>query len=120
VLDSVVQVPRGDMFLSLGVFGGRFSSVQMWNQQLTPDVIYGVYMMGPSQTQHNVITDVSKYLGVNATFTGSAPGQSSVVAADPFGAITAGLSDVATAACNPGAMMASIPGYNAMTQSMSA
>jgi hypothetical protein len=78
VLDSVVQVPRGNLRLRLGEyggFGGRYSSVQMWSQQLTPDVIYGIYMMGPTQAQHNVITDVSKWLGINVSFTGSAPGQ---------------------------------------------
>lgn len=88
MLDSVVQIPRGDVFLSLGAFGGRYSSVQMWTQQLTPDVIYGIYMMGPTQTKHNIITDVSKFLGVNVTFTGSVPNQISSVAQDPFGAIT--------------------------------
>jgi hypothetical protein len=75
VLDNVVRVPRGDIFLSLGQFGGRFSSVQMWNQQVTPDVIYGIYMMGPTQTQQDIFTDVAKYLGLNVSFTGSAPGQ---------------------------------------------
>ena len=78
VLDSVIQVPRGNMKLRLGEyggFGGRYSSVQMWSQQLTPDVIYGIYMMGPTQAQHNVFTDVSKWLGINVSFTGSAPGQ---------------------------------------------
>lgn len=78
VLDSVVQVPRGKLTLRLGEnggFGGRYSSVQMWNQQLTPDVIYGIYQMGPTQAQHNLFTDISKYLDLNVTFTGSAPGQ---------------------------------------------
>jgi len=78
VLDSVVSVPRGNLKLRLGEyggFGGRYSSVQMWSQQLTPDVIYGIYMMGPTQTQHNIFTDVSKWLGINVSFTGSAPGQ---------------------------------------------
>jgi hypothetical protein len=58
-----------------GGFGGRYSSVQMWNQQLTPDVIYGIYMMGPTQAQHNIFTDISKWLNLNVSFTGSAPGQ---------------------------------------------
>jgi hypothetical protein len=78
VLDSTVHVPRGPLALRLGAFGGfggRYSSVQMWNQQLTPDVIYGIYMMGPTQTQHNIVTDITKYLNLNVSFTGSAPGQ---------------------------------------------
>lgn len=78
VLDNVIHVPRGNMKLRLGEyggFGGRYSSVQMWSQQLTPDVIYGIYMMGPTQAQHSVFTDVSKWLGINVSFTGSAPGQ---------------------------------------------
>lgn len=78
VLDNLLQVPRGNLKLRLGEyggFGGRYSSVQMWNQELTPDVIYGIYMMGPTQAQHNVFTDVSKWLGINVSFTGSAPGQ---------------------------------------------
>jgi len=78
VLDSVVSVPRGNLKLRLGEyggFGGRYSSVQMWSQQLTPDVIYGIYMMGPTQAQHNIFTDISKWLNLNVSFTGSAPGQ---------------------------------------------
>lgn len=78
VLDNVIHIPRGNLKLRLGEyggFGGRYSSVQMWSQQLTPDVIYGIYMMGPTQGQHNVITDVSKWLNINVSFTGSAPGQ---------------------------------------------
>jgi hypothetical protein len=119
-MSSVVQVPRGDNFLSLGVFGGRFSSVQMWNYQLTPDVIYGVYMMGPSQTKRNIITDVSKFLGLNVTFTGSTPDQVSAIAQDPFAYMSNALSNSVTAAgCNPNTLLASVPGYNALTQSMS-
>jgi hypothetical protein len=78
VLDNVVNVPTGELKLRLGEtggFGGRYSSVQMWNQQLTPDTIYGIYMMGPTQSQHNILTDISKYLNLNVSFTGSAPGQ---------------------------------------------
>jgi hypothetical protein len=78
VLDSTVFVPRGPLALRLGAyggFGGRYSAVQMWSQQLTPDVIYGIYMMGPTQTKHNVITDITKYLNLNVSFTGSAPGE---------------------------------------------
>lgn len=78
VLDNVIHVPRGGLKLRLGEFGGfggRYSSVQMWSQQLTPDVIYGIYMMGPTQAQHSIFTDVSKWLNLNVSFTGSAPGQ---------------------------------------------
>lgn len=78
VLENVLNVPRGPMKLRLGEnggFGGRYSSIQMWNQQLTPDVIYGIYQMGPTQTQHDIFTEVAKYLNLNVSFTGSAPGQ---------------------------------------------
>ena len=86
VLDNVVKVPRGPLVLNLadqtptkaapyGGFGGRFSSVQMWAQQLTPDVIYGIYQMGPTQTQHSIFTDFAKYFNLNVSFTGSSPGQ---------------------------------------------
>lgn len=78
VLSNVVHVPRGQLKLRLGEsggFGGRYSSVQMWSQQLTPDVIYGIYQMGPTQARHDIITDVTKYLNLNVSFTGSAPGQ---------------------------------------------
>jgi hypothetical protein len=75
VLDNVLQVPRGPLQLRLGNFGGRYSSVQMWSAQLTPDVIYGIYQMGPTQTQHSIFTDIAKYLNLNVSFTGSAPGQ---------------------------------------------
>lgn len=78
VLDNVVNVPRGPLQLRLaenGGFGGRYSSIQMWNQQLTPDVIYGIYQMGPTQVQHNIFRDLAKFLNINVTFTGSAPGQ---------------------------------------------
>lgn len=109
MLDSVVQIPRGDIHLRLGKFGGRYSSIQMWNQQLTPDVIYGIYMMGPTQTKHNVITDVSKFMGVNVTFTGSVPNQISSVAQDPFGAITDSLGYTgASMGCDPNAMLGSL------------
>ena len=87
ILDSMLQAPNSDCFLTLGAFGGRYASVQMWNQQLTPDVIYGVYMMGPSQAKNSIITDISKYLGLNVTFTGSIPGQVNGFAQDPFSAV---------------------------------
>ena len=114
VLDSILQVPKGDNFLSLGVFGGRFSSAQMWNQQITPDVIYGIYMMGPTQTQHSIVTDISKYLGLNVSFTGPVPGQTSV-ATDPFAAIS---TDMAAAGCNTNTLLAAVPGYDALSKSM--
>jgi len=78
VLPNVLNVPRGPLSLRLGEnggFGGRYSSVQMWNQELTPDVIYGIYQMGPTQTKHNVFTDVAKFFNINVKFTGSSPGQ---------------------------------------------
>jgi hypothetical protein len=78
VLDNVLHVPRGPLKLRLGEnggFGGRYSSVQMWNQQVTPDVIYGIYQMGPTQTQHDIFTQVARFLNINVSFTGSAPGQ---------------------------------------------
>ena len=78
VLDNVLNVPRGPLKLRLGEnggFGGRYSSVQMWSQQLTPDVIYGIYQMGPTQAQHDIFTQIAKYLNLNVSFTGSAPGQ---------------------------------------------
>jgi hypothetical protein len=89
VLDNVVNVPRGTLRLRLaeaGGFGGRYASVQMWNQQLTPDVIYGIYQMGPTQGEHNIFTDVAKYLNLNVSFTGSAPGQpvTTQASATPF------------------------------------
>jgi len=76
VLKNVLDVPRGQLKLRLGEnggFGGRYSSVQMWNQQLTPDLIYGIYQMGPTQTRHDIFTDLAKYLNLNVTFTGPAP-----------------------------------------------
>jgi hypothetical protein len=84
VMDTPVFVPNQSkgkgkgLNLVLGQYGGfsgRYSSVQMWNQQLTPDVIYGIYMMGPSQSRHNIFTDIAKYFRFNITFTGSLPGQ---------------------------------------------
>ncbi len=81
VLDNVVHVPRGRLQLRLGEFGGRYSSIQMWTQQLTPDAIYGIYQMGPTQTQHDIFTTVAKWLNINVTFTGSAPGEAIPTAA---------------------------------------
>lgn len=78
VLESVVNVPRQPLELRMcdaGGIGGRISSVQMWSAQLTPDVIYGIYMMGPTQAQHNIFTDVAKWLNLNVSFTGSTPGE---------------------------------------------
>jgi hypothetical protein len=77
VLDNVLAVPRGPLELVVGQaggFGGRIASIQMWNQQLTPDVIYGVYQMGPSQASHNIFTDMAKWLNINVSFTGALPG----------------------------------------------
>jgi hypothetical protein len=101
VLDNVVHVPRGALKLRLGEsggFGGRYSSVQMWSQQLTPDAIYGIYQMGPTQARHDIITDVTKYLNLNVSFEGSAPGQpipgGSAAPANPFAALSADASSL--------------------------
>ena len=75
VLDNVLLVPSGKLKLRLGEsggFGGRYSSVQMWSQQLTPDVIYSIYQMGPSQTQRDIFTDLAKWFGFNVSFLGTA------------------------------------------------
>lgn len=80
VLDNVVNVPRGTLKLRLGEnggFGGRYSSVQMWNQQLTPDVVYGIYQMGPTQDTHSIFTDLAKMLGINVTYLSSTGANSS-------------------------------------------
>jgi hypothetical protein len=101
VLDNVIQIPRGNLKLRLGDyggFGGRYSSVQMWSQQLTPDVIYGIYMMGPTQSQHNIFTGISKMLNINASFTGSAPGQpipgSASSSSNPFNQLSSEFSSI--------------------------
>jgi hypothetical protein len=76
VLENVVNVPRGPLQLRLGEnggFGGSYSSVQMWSQQLTPDVIYSLYQMGPSQSQYNIFTDLTKYLNLGARYTPGEP-----------------------------------------------
>jgi hypothetical protein len=78
VLDSVVHVPRGKLTLRMGDyngFGGRVSYVQMWASQLTPDAIYGIYQMGPARTQTNLFKRLAKWLDVDVTFTGPAPGE---------------------------------------------
>jgi len=78
VLDNMVNVPSQELemrFCESGGFGGRVSSVQMWSAQVTPDLVYGIYQMGPTQASHNIFTDVAKYLNLNVSFTGSSPGQ---------------------------------------------
>jgi hypothetical protein len=78
VLDNVIQIPRRQLKLRLGEnggFGGRYSSVQMWGVQLTPDVIYGIYQMGPTQASTDIFTTIAKWLNINVSFTGGAPGQ---------------------------------------------
>lgn len=80
VLNNVVHVPRNQLKLRLGEsggFGGRYSSVQMWNQQLTPDVVYGIYQMGPTQDTHSIFTDIAKLLGINVTYLSSTGANSS-------------------------------------------
>ena len=107
VLDNVIHIPRGPLKLRLGEsggFGGRYASVQMWNQQLTPDVIYGIYQMGPTQGQHNIVTDITKYLDLNVRFTG--PGVDSTAAANSFHqAYAAGSTDLASAEASARGMM---------------
>ena len=76
MLDNVLFVPRDQLRLRLaesGGFGGRYSCIQMWNQQLTPDLIYGIYQGGPTQTQHGIFADLAKFLNLNITFTGGGP-----------------------------------------------
>jgi hypothetical protein len=71
VLPSVVHVPSGPLEMRLGEhggFGGRYSSVQMWNQQLTPDVIYGIYQQGPNMSKGNFFARFAKMLNVDINF----------------------------------------------------
>jgi len=78
VLDGVVYVPRGKLRLnvcSAGGFGGRVSTIQMWGYQLTPDVIYTTYQMGPVHYKHDLFSMFGKYLNLNVSFTGATPGQ---------------------------------------------
>jgi hypothetical protein len=78
VLDNVIQVPRRQLKLRLGEnggFGGRYSSVQMWGVQLTPDVIYGIYQMGPTQASADIFTTIAKWLNINVSFTEGSSGQ---------------------------------------------
>jgi hypothetical protein len=94
VLDNVVHVPRSPLKLRLGEnggFGGRYSSVQMWGSQLTPDAIYGLYMQGPTSQQHNIFTGLANLFDLNVTFTGSAPGQpaNTVAPFNPFASLKA-------------------------------
>jgi hypothetical protein len=84
VLPNVLSVPNGKLKLRLGEsggFGGSYSTVQMWNQQLTPDLIYGIYQMGPTQVQHSIISDLASWIGINVSFTGPSPGTSVAQAA---------------------------------------
>jgi hypothetical protein len=82
MLDSTVYIPthstsKNPLKLRLcdyGGFGGRISTVQMWSASLTPDVIYGIYAMGPTPTEHNIFTKLAQYLHLNVRFTGSSPG----------------------------------------------
>lgn len=74
VLKNVLEVPRGPMTLNLGEhggFGGHYSTAQMWNQQLTPDVIYTIYQVGPTQDSRNFLSDLASYLNLNVRFTSS-------------------------------------------------
>lgn len=94
VLENVVHVPRQPLQLRLGDnggFGGRYSRVQMWSTQLTPDAIYGIYQLGPDPVSHNIFAGIASLLNLDVTFTGSAPGQpvSSTVPSNPFTAFEA-------------------------------
>lgn len=83
VLPNVLSVPNGKLKLRLGEnggFGGSYSTVQMWNQQLTPDVIYGIYQMGPTQTEFNIFNYLASLVGINVSFTGPSPGVSAAQA----------------------------------------
>ena len=70
VLPTVVYVPSGPLTMRLGEFGGLYSAVQMWNQQLTPDVIYGIYLQGPSQSKGSVLSGFTKMFNMNVSYTG--------------------------------------------------
>lgn len=112
VLENSVHVPRGNLKLRLGEsggFGGRYSSVQMWSSQLTPDAIYGIYMMGPTQAQHSIFTDLAKWLNLDVTFTGSAPGEPIHVTApsNPFASIQADAQSAYASAQSQGAALIS-------------
>jgi hypothetical protein len=100
LLDSIVPVPSGKLVLRIGKqigttppgFGGRVSYIQMWASQLTPDAIYGIYQMGPSRTKTNLFQRLAKFLDLDVTFTGPAPGEpaaSSVsqMSDDPFASL---------------------------------
>lgn len=76
MLDNVLFVPRGQLKLRLGEnggFGGRYSCIQMWNQQLTPDLIYGIYQQGPVQKSHGILSDIAQFFNFNVTFSGGGP-----------------------------------------------
>jgi hypothetical protein len=75
VLDNVIQIPRTKLTLRLGDyggFGGRYATVQMWAQQLTPDAIYSLYMMGPASRKHDIFRDLKNLLNINVTYTAPA------------------------------------------------
>jgi hypothetical protein len=72
VLDNVIQIPRTKLALRLGDyggFGGRYATVQMWGQQLTPDAIYSLYMMGPASRKHDIFRDLKNLLNINVSYT---------------------------------------------------
>lgn len=70
VLENVLTVPRQKLQLRLGEFGGVYSRVQMWNVQITPDVIYRIYQQGPRPSSHSFITWFAQLFNINVTFTG--------------------------------------------------
>ena len=91
VLPSAVYVPTGDLEMRLGEnggFGGRYSSVQMWNQQLTPDVIYGIYQQGPNMSKGNFFTRFAKMLNVDVNFSESGSGSDCAALVDAYASVT--------------------------------
>ena len=71
VLPTAVYMPAGDLTLRTGQFGGRYSLIQMWNQQLTPDVVYGIYQAGPTQSGDNLFSRLTKMFKINVDFSGT-------------------------------------------------
>lgn len=71
VLPTVVYVPSGALVMRTGQFGGRYSRIQVWNKQLTPDVVYGIYQAGPSQTGDNLFSRLTKMFNLNVDFLGT-------------------------------------------------
>jgi hypothetical protein len=41
----------------------------MWSQQLTPDVVYAIYQMGPVQSRNPLFARIGRLFNLNVTFT---------------------------------------------------